>query len=203
MNSRLPLILGSFDIELETPGGIITPQNAENFGVKTVASVEEKEGASDVGPGFYAMQVPYLGSGLYKVNVRVGGPAARKVTGVAQLLSDSDLGATVFTNSDSILAGEMITIVAAVFEKDRAAIGDATAWIRLIGTTNDERSELTLRDDGVAPDAKGGDGLFSGALKVDAVGDYSVGMRVMGRNSLGQTFERHAGSTFSVVSPPE
>jgi hypothetical protein len=60
---------------------------------------------------------------------------------------------------------------------------------------------VTLRDDGTAPDAAAGDGLYAGALIPAAAGTYQARAVLTGTTPGGVAVVRHSAAIFTVVPP--
>ena len=94
---------------------------------------------------------------------------------------------------------QTIVLVAEVSRVDRIARAGITAWVEGPDGTY---SDLTLTDDGVAPDVLADDGQYTGLMPYDQPGDYAV--TVLFDNIAGTAFYTQAGmaDALTPVSSP-
>lgn len=147
----------------------------------------------------YDYEFPSLGPGLYTVNLSVYPPPMDDIAVVAQVLTDSALGASLFATETTLVQGQTSVLVAALFDGTTPITG-ATVGVWLKPPTG-SASTFVLLDNGVHPDTAAADGLYSGMFTAAQVGEYMALATMTGLSNGNVPFSRQGAATVDVVAP--
>lgn len=150
--------------------------------------------AMDIAPEGVRIDVSSLPPGEHRL--RLDG-LARPVVQVAVAEPESPLELTVQVKPLAVRSGEEVIVTARL--ADEVPLTQAQVVARLA-----TGASVALRDDGQAPDAQAGDGVFTGSFRAPAATGMSpVELRVeaFGRRGNGQPFVRMAPAAVMVTEP--
>lgn len=191
-------------ISVTAPTGQVVTES--NIGAIGGAFTRREAVTAAPGPGIYAIsatathylfQFPSLGSGRYAVNFSAAG-LDREAAVIAQLSSDSSIGAGLLFTDDYGVVGRRTVISAALVDGTTALPGAAvTAHVLDSGGV---MVDIVLLDNGVEADARAGDGLYSGFFTPVAIGRHHATADLVGVTPAAEAFRRQASAQLDVVA---
>jgi len=191
-------------VTVVTPGGqIIDPTSVVTRGgtfatMQTFVSDDLFVSPLDLDGFHYVYDFPTAGPGTYQVAFAAAS-LADEAPVVTRVATTSDLRAALFVSDTFVPLGDPLVLTAAVFSGTQPVTGASmTVDVR---DPSGARFAVPLHDDGVDPDASGGDGLYSGTFTPASAGNYGAAAEMSGTDSGGLPFERQAASTFEVLRP--
>lgn len=151
-------------------------------------------------PGFhYLYAFPSLGAGNYTVRFDAGASLSEEVAVISRVVTDSPIGAALFSTDPTLVIGSTAVLTAAIFAGP-APVAGASVTVDVVPPSGSIFT-LTLKDDGASAsgDDTAGDGLYSAQFMPAVTGNFRASAVISGTTGGGIAFIRNAATTFDVI----